>query len=381
VATGQQTFTNVPFVMANNAPTDATVAGTFPPGTVFNFQWTGVHVDTPCGPVGYANVTSTNGGDAFPERTYSLSQQSGTWSFTTTAGCTLAGMSFYTWGHFCSGGHVDQVIVAWETPNVAYCAYGTELKSAGTFVYYLVPSLIDTWLATVGMPWLDVIFTPLYFTTFNAQNLCAAGPPQIDTIDLSTLDATAATVLKILEWVAWPNLCQCKPGTPVPTPYPPPTAIEPVGWPTPPTFTCADTDICATLIDHSKALAAIQQTLGGVAELVTLLQRYRAPFAYIRGATHAGLSGSHTFDITRLLGFDITVQAVPDTQRDLYGNPPYLWNLGWLSVSDGGGMLQELRPTRAQQIWLPQQCQEATHLGYALTPGVVIDITELEAEP
>jgi hypothetical protein len=231
------------------------------------------------------------------------------------------------------------------------------------------------------MPWLDVLFTPLYFATFNAQDLCGSGPPTIESIDLSTLEASASTLLAILKWVAWPNLCRCKSGSPAPTPYPPPFQPEPPGWPVSPTFTCSDVDVCATLIEHSKALAAIQKTLASIADVTTLTQRFKTPFAYIRGATHSGISDSGSFHITRLLGFEVVVHAVPDGQRDLFGNPQYLWNLGWLSVSDGGGMLQELRPTRPQQIWLPQQCQEASLLGWALTPGVELEITELEAEP
>jgi hypothetical protein len=273
------------------------------------------------------------------------------------------------------------ITCTWTIPAVAYCPYGTELQSTGTFIYYLTPTLIDTWLAAAGMPWLDVLFTPLYFATFNAQELCSTGPPAIDAIDLSTLDATAATVLAILKWVAWPSLCQCKPGSPNPTPYPGPSQPMPPGWPSSPTFNCSDVDVCATLIEHSKSLAAIQKTLATIAEVTTLTQRFKTPFAYIRGAQHSLLTGTGSFHITRLLGFEITVHAVPPEQTNLFGNPVYMWNLGWLSVSDGGGMLQELRPTRPHQIWLPQQCQEATLLGYALTPGVELDIVELEAEP
>jgi hypothetical protein len=231
------------------------------------------------------------------------------------------------------------------------------------------------------MPWLAPIFTAFYFSTFNAQELCGTGPPPMPTIDLSTLSSSVATVQQLLNVIAWPNVCECVPGTPTPIPYPPPSATQPVGWPTQPTFSCQNVDVCATLIAMQKQLAAIAQTVGADLGLTTLIQRYNLPFAYIRGAVHSNLSGAGSFAVTRLVGLEIEVTAADESHRHLMGTPPYIWNLGWLSVSDGDGMLQEQRITVDKRVWLPPSMDLCTLVGYSVGPGTTLRITELEAEP
>jgi hypothetical protein len=55
-------------------------------------------------------------------------------------------------------------------------------------------------------------------------------------------------------------------------------------------------------------------------------------------------------------------------------------NLGWISVSDGDGMLQEKRFTQQAMTWFPVNMQMATVLGYSFRPGIVATITEIAAE-
>jgi hypothetical protein len=267
-----------------------------------------------------------------------------------------------------------------DRTSLVPCQYGTELNQGGTFVYYLTPGLIDVWLAGVGMPWLAPLFTALWFTSFNAQDLCGSGPPPFPVINLDTLEASAATVLQILKCVAWPNLCRCTPGTPIPTGYPPPSATQPVGWPVVPTINCAESDLCATLLGMQRQLAALQQALNSNLELTTLLQRYGLPFAFINGATHQ-ISASGSFAVSRLVGVKIVVTAAPGGLQQFTGVPSYISDLGWISLVTGEGLMDEVRLTRAEQYWFPRLMPLALSLGIGLREGVTVSVQELEAEP
>jgi hypothetical protein len=125
------------------------------------------------------------------------------------------------------------------------------------------------------------------------------------------------------------------------------------------------------------AIAAQQQT---TAELVTLLQRYGLPFAQVPGAFHNGLTGESGFSISRLIGFQVDIAARPTTGPVLPGNPDYLWDMGWMAISDSNGLIEEKRITRDLFTWLPRSCQTATAFTYFLFPGVSINVRELQAE-
>jgi len=77
----------------------------------------------------------------------------------------------------------------------------------------------------------------------------------------------------------------------------------------------------------------------------------------------------------------ITATAIPPTQRALRGNPPYLLDLGWLSITDANGMLEEKRLTRQFLLWLPRLMPTALHFNYDLFDGVTVRAVELQAEP
>jgi hypothetical protein len=179
----------------------------------------------------------------------------------------------------------------------------------------------------------------------------------------------------------WPNLCECIPGTPTPTPFPPPTQTEPPGWPAQPTFSCSNADICTTLLDVQRQVAALGATLGEVAQLTTFIQRYQLPFAYIRGATHHATEGPGSFAISRLIGMQALASFPADGHPILEGNPPYQMSKSWMAIQDSSGLLGEKRIVRHSQIWLPPDFATATSFSYELEPGVEVDFTELEAEP
>lgn len=125
---------------------------------------------------------------------------------------------------------------------------------------------------------------------------------------------------------------------------------------------------------------ATQQYLDNIMRLLVAMQRNYMPFAYVRGATHSGLSGSGSFAISRLIGVQVTITTIPPASTSMPGNPPYVRDLGWMSASEVDGMIEERRVSQQQFTWFPRLMPVADHVNYAFTPGTVANITELEAE-
>ena len=367
----------VPFAMS--APeVPYTLAGPFNTTQVVTITWTGVTVNAPCGTYGYAVESTAGASTTPPEARFSISQGVGSITYTLDQPTPSVSVIPFTDRH-CSSGTLHGVTVT-VTGSAGHCQYGTERKDLGTFIYYVTPGLIDVALAELGAPWLAPLFTGSYFTTINAETLCGSGPPPIPTIDLTTLQASAVTVLQILEAVLWPHLCQCKAGTPPAPPYPIPNPAQPTGWPAPLVFDCSNVDVCATLISLQKQITAMQATLGEDLGLTTLLQRYGLPFATVRGAVHSNLSGTGTFAVSRLVGLELELLTVPPAAFSAMGNPPYIYNLGWASIMSDDGMIDEHRFTRSKASWFSKLMPMATSFGWSLTDGCVMTVTELEAE-
>lgn len=118
----------------------------------------------------------------------------------------------------------------------------------------------------------------------------------------------------------------------------------------------------------------LDRLLGLVLEL-----RARTPGTignYVKGTRHAGLTGSGNIAVSNRNGVLVDVTTAPPTFVQ-GGNPPYVWDLGWLSCSTADGFIDEKRLTRTVQIWLPSLFPISNSFGYFLNPGVVADITEL----
>lgn len=262
------------------------------------------------------------------------------------------------------------------------CEYGTQLKTPGQFIVYLTPGLIDVALAALDMAWAAPFFTAWWFTQFDASGLCGSGPPAAPPIDGSIVNAGPDTLFSILRLVLWNYLCECKPGTPAPIPYPPPSATPPAGLPPPPSFSCSPEDLCSSIVAIRQQLAALSSTVAGMNDLITVVQRYHVPLEYIPGATHSAIQDEGSFQVSRLLGVRVTLTARPDSIVVKRGNPDYLWDLGWLSIVDGSNqLLAEVRLTREVQIWLPPLFAAADRFCWSLFPDVVVQVTELQAEP
>lgn len=267
------------------------------------------------------------------------------------------------------------------TPTVQNCIYGTQPKDPAIASVFLTGEIISAALASLALPELAVILIPAAVGLWlNTADLCGAPPTNLPAIDISTLTNPFGKLADIVATIMWPYFCQCTPGTPTPVPYPPPTFTPPTGWPSQPVYSCSNSDICATLIALSQKVDVINAALERTWAAVQLQQRYRLPFGSIPGTVHASLTGSGTIAIERLVGLRVDIEdATPTAVWE--GEPEYLKDVGWVSVSDGGAMLQELRVTRGRQDWYPYECQLATLLGYFCKNDAVLRITELKPEP
>ncbi len=266
--------------------------------------------------------------------------------------------------------------------NAGNCTYGTRPKAGVSFVYYLTPGLLDTWLAATGLAWMAPVLTALWFSSIDLTGICGTGPGPIPTLDTSVLNWSPEQALSFVKAVAWYSLCECSPGTPPPIPFPSPSTPPPSGLPSAPLFPCSDIDPCAAISQIAAQVAWMSRQVSSINSNTTLLQRYRLPFAYIKGSGHLNLTGTGSFSIpTGLLGLQLIVDATPVGVRTSPGNPVYNFDLGWVSVLDTNGFIAERRVTRSSEVWIPQIMQTAMTFGFNLNPGVTLRVTELLAEP
>lgn len=128
-------------------------------------------------------------------------------------------------------------------------------------------------------------------------------------------------------------------------------------------------------------MAALAATVAADYQIDTLSQRYSTPFAYIKGAVHSGLTLEGGFAVSRLLGVQVEVTSRPADRPTLRGNPPYVVDLGWLTIVGPDGIFEERRLSRDQFLWLPRDMPQALRFQWSLFADVAIRVTELEAEP
>lgn len=133
------------------------------------------------------------------------------------------------------------------------------------------------------------------------------------------------------------------------------------------------TPCCPPDVATARQIAAIFDT-------VIAMQRNYAPFGYVVGAAHSGLTGSGSVPVSRLLGVKVVITAAPPQLGILPGNPSYVKDQGWVSVSEVDGMIQERRVSQSQFTWFPQMMPLADHINYQFFPGVTATITELKPE-
>jgi hypothetical protein len=124
-------------------------------------------------------------------------------------------------------------------------------------------------------------------------------------------------------------------------------------------------------------LDAVQQTLA----MVTLLQRQIAPFAFVDGPSHAGLSGEGFITVGDTInGVRLEVTTMPSRAGLKVGAPDFRWDVGYFSLGDADGWFGSRSIDNDTVTWQPRWAGAVTRIGYALTPGVVATVTELHRE-
>lgn len=262
------------------------------------------------------------------------------------------------------------------------CEYGVRIADPGRVVYYLTPALIDAVLVEFGAVWAVPFFTGLYFATYDISDICSGLPPPLpQPLTLDTFNHSPEQIWSLFHAMAWWYFCECTPGATTPVEPPRPPVVQPPGMPVQPTFPCDPAVLCNALVAIQKQLAALALVVGENYTLTGILQRFGLPFAYLPGTQHASLIGSGSFAVERLVGVRVDITSRPGGGRELVGNPPYLWDMGWMSVMTGDGMIEEKRIAQDPQIWQPRLMAEAITFGYWFNPGVVATVTELRPEP
>jgi hypothetical protein len=123
-----------------------------------------------------------------------------------------------------------------------------------------------------------------------------------------------------------------------------------------------------------------QGQLTAMLNLLTLIQRQTAPFAYVPGASHAGLTGDGTLTIPSCIGVLVTMTTVPSWVGIEIGAPLEYREAGWFSWGNPSGYTAREWISHSPQLSFPAGAAQYTRLGYSLSPGVVATIQELYAE-
>jgi len=118
-----------------------------------------------------------------------------------------------------------------------------------------------------------------------------------------------------------------------------------------------------------------------VLETVTLLQRQIAPFAYVPGTVHTGLSGDNVLTVTGLIGLQVDVTTLPGRAGLVVGDPTTYFDLGWINLGTADGFTHRDRITSQHYLTFPPDMGAMTRVGYSIPADTVVTITELLREP
>lgn len=125
----------------------------------------------------------------------------------------------------------------------------------------------------------------------------------------------------------------------------------------------------------------LQTQLDRILGMVTLIQRQLAPFAYVSGAVHSGLTGNGSIAVQGLIGAQLHVTAFGAEVSELDGDPDVLFSAGWVNWGSADGVTPREFLTAAEQVSFPAAAGAMTEIHYSLGVGVALEITELEREP
>lgn len=130
--------------------------------------------------------------------------------------------------------------------------------------------------------------------------------------------------------------------------------------------------------------ALLQQIMNAQSAMyaaVNLIQRQVAPFAYVTGASHTGLTGAGQIAVADLLGMKLLPTTIPGHYGSEFGDPDTLWLDSWIRWGNADGWGQREFLTASPFVSLPALAGQYTKIGYSLAPGIVVDAMELVREP
>jgi len=308
--------------------------------------------------------------------------------FTTDPGAPITrtnvanGESFAIQANDVQGPRTLHCRIDWVAGSTAVdCPYGTQLKAGEEPMRFIDDALLNAIFSPFAAAELVAFYIGFRGTQFVLSDLCSRLPPKPPIYTGGELLRSVTFMKQLLDAAAWPLFCECKPGTPTPKPPDRPVLVIPDDIPSRPIITCSETDLCQSIIALLDQVGQLQTVVGQLWALAYSSQRYGTPFASIPGRTHAGLTGSGTALIDRLVAVQCVVRSKPGGLQTFLGAPEYVTDLGWISAITGDGMLDEIRLTRDVQLWGSKLLPFATQIGWALRDGVTIDLVEQLAEP
>lgn len=99
---------------------------------------------------------------------------------------------------------------------------------------------------------------------------------------------------------------------------------------------------------------------------------------YVTGDTHTAITDFGTLALAPgCVGVQINVTTMPANVGTEIGNPLAHWGLGWINWGDGFSFREREWITNEAFQSFPRAPQHAPSLGYSLTPGTAIAVTEL----
>lgn len=262
-------------------------------------------------------------------------------------------------------------------PPMTDCGYGTRKKStADNFVF-----ITDAFLTSLKALWawtrLGGVFSPYIGQVIDVDTLCASPPAVLEPFQVSDLFTIGLRGLKQLQIMAWWQLCECIPGPGAPTQPAKPPLVEDPALPSDQVFVVNPTNPCLDITEVRRKLDELLRLVQLDYQTDTHVQRQLVPGDTVRGSSFAALSGAGSFSIAAAIGVQAIITHRPPGGRELEGAPNYVWDLGWLSIMDDNGFIEERRLTRDVEVWMPRLMSDATTFGYFLKEGVTANITIL----
>lgn len=146
--------------------------------------------------------------------------------------------------------------------------------------------------------------------------------------------------------------------------------------PGPPTLECCPPDP-----NIAAALAALRADLVVAKQQIDLIQRQAAPFGFITGISHGGLTGNGHINVADLIGVKIAVQVVPSYIGFDVGDTYELFTDSWINWGNNIWMSPRELIRGYNQLSVPRNAGLFTWISYTLQPGLQIALVELTREP